>query len=87
MQVENERQWNQVNGDTYDISSIKVMLNETIRNEDFWPNTAFNIVAKLHVSNSYNIVRALQRCVALKIVVANRPVYGVYTVNRTSHRL
>ena len=76
-----------MNGDTYDISSIKVTLNETICNEDFWRNTAFNIAAKLHVSNSYNIVRALQRCVALKIVVANRPVYGVYTVNRTSHRL
>ena len=25
------------------------------------------------VSNGYNIVLALQRCVALKIVVANRP--------------
>ena len=25
-------------------------------------------------SNGYNIVTALQRCVALKIVVANRPV-------------
>ena len=58
-----------------------------VTRDDFWRNTAFNIVAKLHVSNSYNIVRALQRCVALKIVVANRPVYGVYTMNRTSHRL
>ena len=42
--------------------SLKVMLHGTIRN-DF-------------VSNSYNTVPALQRCVALKIVVTNRPVYN-----------
>ena len=40
--------------------SLKVMLHGTIRNDI--------------VSNSYNTVPALQRCVALKIVVANRPV-------------
>ena len=42
--------------------SLKVMLHGTIRNDI--------------VSNSYNIAPALQRCVALKIVVTNRPVYN-----------
>ena len=42
--------------------SLKVMLHGTIRNDI--------------VSNSYNTVPALQRCVALKIVVTNRPVYN-----------
>ena len=32
-----------------------------------------NIIYCDTVSNSYNIVPTLQRCVALKIVVANRP--------------
>ena len=43
--------------------SLKVMLHGTIRND-------------IAVSNSYNTVPALQRCVALKIVVTNRPVYN-----------
>ena len=42
--------------------SLKVMLHGTIRNDI--------------VSNSYNTVPALQRCVALKIVVTNRLVYN-----------
>ena len=46
--------------------ALNVMLNETIRNDDFFRNTA--------LQHGYNIVPALQRCVALKIVVANRPV-------------
>ena len=45
-------------------------------NEDFKRNTC---TALQHccdiVSNGYNIVPALQRCVALKIVVVNRLVY------------
>ena len=42
--------------------SLKVTLHGTIRNDI--------------VSNSYNTVPALQRCVALKTVVTNRPVYN-----------
>ena len=53
----------------------EVMLYETIRNDDFKRNTC---TALQHcydiVSNNYNIVPTLQRCVALKIVVANRSV-------------
>ena len=44
---------------------LKVMLNETI----LACQRCYDIV-----SNGYNIVPTLQRCVALKIVVANRPV-------------
>ena len=45
------------------------MLNEISTNyDDFQCNTGLNIV-----SNGYNIVPTLQRCVALKIVVANHP--------------
>ena len=56
---------------------LSLMLHETIRNDDF---LAQHSVATLlqHccdiVSNSYNIVQILRCCVALKIVVANRPV-------------
>ena len=46
---------------------FKVMLQETIRNDDHSVTQRCNIV-----SNGYNIVPALQRCVALKIVVVNR---------------
>ena len=49
------------------------MLHGTIRNDDFYRNTALQYCCDI-VWNSYNIVPALQRCVALKIVVANRPV-------------
>ena len=53
--------------------SVKVMLQETIRNNDFEPKTALQHWCDI-VSDSYNIVSTLQGCVALKIVVANRPV-------------
>ena len=52
---------------------ITVMLHETIRKDDFERNTAFQHYYDI-VSNVSNIVPTLQRCVALKIVVANRPV-------------
>ena len=42
-------------------------------NDDFKRNTALQHCCDI-VSNGYNIVPALQRCVAPKIVVANRPV-------------
>ena len=50
-----------------------MMSHETIRNDDFWRNTELQHCCDI-VSNGYNIVPILQRCVALKIVVANRPV-------------
>ena len=49
------------------------MLHETIRNDDFQRNTALQHCCNV-VSNGYNIVPTLQRSVALKIFVANRPV-------------
>ena len=48
----------------------KVMLHETIRKRRF---IAQHSVATL-LQHGYNIVPVLQRCVALKIVVVNRPV-------------
>ena len=54
-------------------TSDKVMLHETIRNDDFLRNTALQHCCDI-VSNGYNIGPTLQRCVAVKIVVANRPV-------------
>ena len=51
---------------------ITVMLHETIRNDDLERNTALQHCYDI-VSNGSNIVPTLQRCVALKIVVANRP--------------
>ena len=50
---------------------VKVMLHQTIRNEDFWRNTVLQHCCDI-VSNSYHIVPTLQRCIAVKIVVANR---------------
>ena len=50
------------------------MLPETIRHHDFSRNTALQHCRDIQVSNGYNIVPTLQRCVALKIVIANRPV-------------
>ena len=50
---------------------LKVMLHETIRNDDFKRNRALQHCCDI-VWNSYNTVPTLQRCVALKIVVANR---------------
>ena len=52
-------------------TSDKVMLHETIRNDDFLRNTALQHCCDI-VSNDYNIVPTLQRCVALINVVANR---------------
>ena len=39
------------------------MLHETIRNDDFQPNTALQHCCDV-VSNSYNVFPTLQRCVA-----------------------
>ena len=50
---------------------FKVMLHGTIRNNDFWRNTALQHCCNID-SNGCNIVPALQCCVAQKIVVANR---------------
>ena len=50
---------------------LKVMLHETIRNDDFKRNTALQHCCDI-VLNGYNIVPTWQRCVALKIVLANR---------------
>ena len=55
------------------LESLKVMLQEKIRNDDFERNTALQHCCNV-VSNGYNIVPALRLRVALKIVVANRPV-------------
>ena len=52
---------------------IKVMLQKTIRNDDFQRNTALQYCCDI-LSNTYNIVPILRRRVALKIVVANLPV-------------
>ena len=54
------------------------MLHETIRNVT-QRNTALQHCCDI-VSNGYNIVPALQRCVALKIVVANRPGLAAETI-------
>ena len=54
-------------------SLLKVMLHGTIRNDDFLRNTAlqcWNNVATIKI----NFATMLQSCVALNIVVANRPV-------------
>ena len=52
---------------------VKVMLHGTIRNDDFWGNTALQHCCDI-VSNGCNAVPTLQRCVELKIVVAKSPV-------------
>ena len=41
---------------------VKVMLHETIRNDDFKRNTALQHCCDI-LSNGYNIVPTLQRCV------------------------
>ena len=48
---------------------VKVMLHETIRNDDSSSTKGCTIIA-----TSFRIVTTLQSCVALKIVVANLPV-------------
>ena len=45
--------------------SLKAMLHETIRNDDFQRNTASQHCCDI-VSNGYNITPALQPCLALK---------------------
>ena len=52
---------------------LKVMLHRTIRNDDFYCNTALQHCCDI-VSNDCNVVSTLQRYIALKIVVAYRPV-------------
>ena len=52
---------------------LKVMLHGTICKDDFQRKTALQHCCDI-ASNGCNIVPTLQRCVALKIVVANRPV-------------
>ena len=54
------------------VDLIKV-IHETIRNDDFQRNTALQHCCDI-VLNGYYIVPALQLCVVLIIVVANRPV-------------
>ena len=41
---------------------LKVMLQETIRNDDFWRNTGLQHCCDID-SSGYNIVPSLQRCV------------------------
>ena len=57
---------------SFTTGSFKVILQETIRNDDFWHNRALQHCWDI-VLNACNIVPTLQRCVALKMVVANRP--------------
>ena len=52
---------------------VKVMFHGTFRNDNFQRTTALQHCCYI-ASNGCNIVPTLQRCVALKIVVANRPV-------------
>ena len=59
--------------DSKQVDLIKVMLHETIRNDDFQRNTVLPHCCDI-VLNGDNIVLALQFCAALKIDVANRPV-------------
>ena len=49
------------------------MLQGTIRNDDFQRNTLLQHCCDI-VWNGHNIAPTLQHCIALKIVVANRPV-------------
>ena len=59
---------------SYDANSarIKVMLHGTICNDYLQRNTSFQHCCNI-VWNCCNIVATLLRCVAQKIVVANRP--------------
>ena len=61
-----------VNDINYFVASpvrFKVILLGTIHNDDFERNAALQCDI---VSNGYNVILTFQRCVALKIVVANR---------------
>ena len=50
-----------------------MILHETIRNDDFWDKRALQHCWNI-VLDACNIVPTLQRCAALKMVVANRSV-------------
>ena len=50
---------------------LRVMLHGTIRNDDFERNTALQCWNNV-VTIRNNVATMLQRCAALKIVVANR---------------
>ena len=50
--------------------SLKVMLHGTIRNDDFQRNPALQCWSTI-VTIQNNVATMLQRCVALKIVVAD----------------
>ena len=50
----------------FDVRSIKLMLHETIRKDDFWHNTALQCWNNVTLQPFATI---LQRCVALKLVV------------------
>ena len=62
--------------------TLKVMLNETIRNVDFKRNTLLQRCCDI-VQNDYNIVLALQRFVALKIVPCNIAFKGLTRLRTT----
>ena len=51
---------------------LKVMLHGTIRNDDFYRNTALQCWNNVVTIRNLNVATMLQRCVARKIVVANR---------------
>ena len=53
---------------------LKVMVHETIRNDYLQRNTALQHCCDIVLKIIYNIFPTLQRCVALKIVFANRTV-------------
>ena len=52
------------------LGSLKVMLNGTIRNDDFLRNTAMQYWNNVTTIRN-NVTTMMQLCVALKIVVAN----------------
>ena len=60
--------------------SLKVMLPGTIRNDDFQRNPALQCWNNI-VTIQNNVATMLQRCVALKIVVAERIISYNITLN------
>ena len=54
-----------------DIMPFKVMLHETIPNDDFWRNAALQYWNNIATIRN-NVATMMQRRVALKIVVENR---------------
>ena len=58
------------------------MFHGTVRNSDFQCNTALQNCCDI-VSNGYNIILTLQRCVVLRIIIAN---CSVHTCNITLKR-